>query len=109
MIIVTEESVEKALDFMLANARKAAEAIATRQYLEDYKSSLRSMIMIENKTETLGAQEARALADERYKTHLEALKIAIGEEQYLRFMMKAAETKIDVWRTQSSNERSARI
>jgi 5-bromo-4-chloroindolyl phosphate hydrolysis protein len=61
--------------------------------------------MREHDNQPLGKQEAIAYSDSRYDQHLKAKQIADEEYEYLRWMMEAAQAKIDVWRTQSSNNR----
>ena len=103
--MITDHEIEKALDYLRDNATKAAQAKANREYLDEYKKVLKATIMREIDGESLGAQEARALADPRYKTHLEAWRTAIEQDEYYRWMRVSAEAKIEAWRTQSSNSR----
>lgn len=104
--MITEQDIEKALDYLRDNAGNAAKARAEREYLDEYKKVLKATIMRENSKESLGAQEAIALSDQRYLTHLEAFKIAVEADEYFKWMRAAAETKIESWRTQCSNERA---
>ena len=57
------------------------------------------------KLSTWGVAEARAYADKRYTTHLDALQGAIERDEYHRWMMVAAQAKIEAWRTQCANVR----
>ena len=57
----------------------------------------------------VGAQEREAYGDERYKKHLEAMKIAIAQDEQNRFMRVAAEAKIEAWRSFSANHRAVKI
>jgi len=107
--MITDNEVEKSLDYLRDNARAAAQAKANREYLDEYRKVLKAQIMRENDKESLGAQEARAMADKRYITHLEAFKEAIERDEYYRWMKVAAEAKIEAWRTMSSNERANRV
>ena len=54
-------------------------------------------------------QEREAYADERYKKHLEAMKIAIAQDEQNRFMRVAAEAKIEAWRSFSANHRAVKV
>ena len=62
--------------------------------------------MRENDDKALGAQEAIAYSDPRYTKHLEVMRDAIEADEYHGWMMKAADAKIEAWRTQQSNARS---
>jgi len=103
--MITDAEVEKALDFMRDNATKAAQARADRAYVEEFRKVLKGQIMRENSAAPLGAQEAMAYADPRYQQHLKAIKEAVFEDERLRFMLAAAQAKLDAWQTQSANNR----
>ena len=103
--MITDQDVEKALDWMRDNSTKAAQARANRAYLEEYRKVLKGQIMRENSNLPLGAQEATAYADERYTVHLNGYKEAVLEDERLRFMFSAAEAKVQAWQTQSANNR----
>lgn len=96
------DEIDKAVAFLRDKADLAAKARAERLYLEDYTKSLKAILMKEHTEKPLGAQEREAMADKRYLTHLEALKIAIHNDEYNRFMRDAANTKCEVWRSQLS-------
>lgn len=103
--MITETEVEKALDFLRNNATKSAQARAEREYIEEFRKTLKAQIMKEHAGESLGAQEREAYADARYQEHLKALKEAVFQDEYQRFMMAAAEAKISAWQTMSRNQR----
>lgn len=103
--MITDEEVEKALDWMRDNSTKAAHARADRAYVEEFRKVLKGQIMRENASLALGAQEAMAYADPRYEQHLKAIKEAVYEDERLRFMFTAAQAKVDAWQTQSANNR----
>jgi hypothetical protein len=104
--MITNEETEKAVDYLRANARAAAQAKANRIYMEEFRKVVKAQIMREVSADSLGAQEARAYSDARYKQHLEALKDAVEKDEYNRWMMTAAEAKIEAWRTQQANARA---
>ena len=103
--MISDQEVEKALDFMRDNATKAAQARANLAYMDEYRKVLKGTIMRENQSLALGAQEAMAYADPRYAAHLEATKTANFEDARWRFTLEAARAKIDAWQTQSANNR----
>jgi hypothetical protein len=107
--MITDEKVEKALNYLQASAPKIAQAKANLDYVDEFKKVLKAQIMKEHPKESAAGQEREAYADPRYKQHLEAVKEATYEFVHLQFMAKAAEATIEAWRTQSSNERAARI
>jgi hypothetical protein len=104
--VISDDDIEKALDFLRDNARPAAKAKAEAQYMDDYKKVVKARIMREHDEKPLGAQEREAYADPRYEQHLKASQDAIERDEYLRWMRDAANAKIEAWRTQCSNERA---
>jgi len=103
--VITDDEIEKAVDYLRDNAAKLAKAKAASIYLDDYSKVVKSQIMRENDNKSLGAQEAIAYSDSRYDQHLKAKQIADEEFEYLRWMMEAAQAKISVFQTQSANNR----
>ena len=103
--MITDEKIEQAVDYLRENALKAAKAKAERIYMEEYRKVVKALLMREVASESLGGQEARAYADKRYTTHLDALQGAIERDEYHRWMMVAAQAKIEAWRTQQSTQR----
>ena len=65
-VMITEEEVEKAIDYLRDTAVEAAQARADRIYLEEYRKSLKAIIMSEFAGLAIGAQERQAYRDQRY-------------------------------------------
>ena len=107
--MISDADIEKALDYMRDNATAAARARAEREYVTEFRKTIKAEIMKENVSESIGAQEREAYADQRYKSHLEAIKEAVYQDEYRRFMMEAAKTKISCWQTECSNKRAERV
>lgn len=103
--MISDEQVEAAVDYLRDNAMKVGFAKGKTNYLADFSKVVKSQIMRENSDKPIGVQESIAYSDPRYDEHLKAKQIADQEYEYLRWMMEAAQAKIDVWRTQSSNNR----
>lgn len=104
--MISDDDIEKALDYLRDNASKAAKAKAERIYMEEYRKTVKAQIMRENDDRALGAQEAIAYADARYTQHLKAMREAIEADEYHRWMLVAAEAKIEAWRSQQANQRA---
>lgn len=103
--MISDESMEKALDYLRDTAESAAQARANRLYLDDYSRVIKATIMGEHLAEPVNAQERYALADLRYRNHLEALKVAIYEDEKARFLREAAAVKISVWQSEHADQR----
>lgn len=104
--MISDEDVDKAVEYLRTNARPAAQAKANRMYAEEYRKVVKAQIMREHMMDPLGGQERNAYADPRYKQHLEAVREAVEKDEYNRWMMSAAEAKIEAWRTQQANQRA---
>lgn len=103
---ISDDEIDKALDFLRDNARDAAQARADRIYVEEYRKTVKAQIMKEHGKLSAVLQEREAYSDPRYIQHLEAIKDAVRSDEFHRFMRIAAEAKIEAWRTQSSNSRA---
>lgn len=103
--MISDTEVEKALDFMRDNATKAAISRAERAYVEEYRKVLKAQIMREHPADAIGTQEAKAYSDPRYIQHLKAIRDAVHADEHMRFILAAADAKINAWQTQSANNR----
>jgi len=103
--MISDDDVERAVDYLRDNATDAAQATANRQYLEKFSTVLKALIMSEHLAEPVNAQERYAHSDVRYRNHLEGLKVAIFEDEKNRNLRDAADVKIRAWQTMSSNNR----
>ncbi len=106
---ITEAEIEKALDYLRDNATAAAKARAERIYMEEYRKVVKAQIMGEHNEEANNAQERYAYADDRYTAHLDAMRTAIEKDERHRFLLTAAQAKIDAWRTQQATERAMKL
>ena len=96
----------KAIKYIQDNAQAYADAKAARIYIEQFLKTVKAQLMSESDEKTLGAQETFAYAHGRYIDQLQELKSAVIEEEYLRYMLKAAEMRIEVYKVESYNMRT---
>ena len=106
---ISEEEVQKAVDWLRDNSEKCAKARATRIYLEEYRKSIKAILMSKYPELSVSAQEREAYAHDDYISHLKTLKEAIYQDERLRFFRASAEVKIEAWRTQQANIRAIKI
>jgi len=104
--VITDDEIDKALDYLRDNARDAAQARADRVYVEEYRKVIKAQLMKEHGGISAVLQEREAYADPRYVEHLEAIRQAVMADEGHRFLRAAADAKIEAWRTQSSNSRA---
>lgn len=98
----------RCLEFIKSNAKAYAQAKANRIYLENFRKSKKALLMREAEAaghKTAAIMEREAYAHPDYLLVLEALKDAVGEEERLRWLMVAAETSIEAWRSLESSKR----
>lgn len=103
--MIADEDIDKALNFLRDYAEDAAQARANRIYLDEFTKALKAQIMSENPLLAVNAQEREALADKRYLEHLAGLKEAVYRDEKIRFLIQAANARIEAWRTMQANER----
>ena len=94
----------KAVEYIILNAPKYAEAKANRVFIENYLRTVKSRLMGEEEG-TLGAKEAHAYSHPDYEQQVRALKIATEEEEKLRYMLKAAELRIEIFKVNEYSKR----
>ena len=95
----------KAVDFIRDNGKKFAQAKADRIYLEEYRKSLKAILMKRSGENAVNAQEREAYAHPEYQDLLKGLREAVEAEETLRWQMVAAEARVEVYRTISANNR----
>ena len=83
-----------------------ARAKAERVYLEEYRKSLKALLMQASKATTSAAQEKDAYAADQYIQHLQAIRIAVEHEETLRWRLVTAQTAVEIWRSQNASNRN---
>ena len=106
---ISEEDVEKAVDWLRDNADSCAKARATRIYLEEYRKSLKALLMSKYPDMSVSAQEREAYAHQDYQSNLKLMQQAIYEDERMKFFRASAEVKIEAWRTQQANIRAIKL
>lgn len=102
---LSDADAEKAMDFLRDNAETAAAARAARLHLVEFRKSLKAKLMAQRQLDPLGAQERYAYQHKEYLDLLDAMKLAIHEDEKNQWLMEAAKAKIDVWRSLNANLR----
>jgi hypothetical protein len=106
---ITDEEIDKALDYLRDNARDAAQAKADRIYVTEFRKYLKATLMKEHADLSAVLQEREAYADPRYLQHLEAIKEAVAIDAHNEFLRAAAEAKIGAWQSQGADMRAQKI
>ena len=107
---MTEKNISDAVDYLYTHGAKYAEAKGHRVYLEEYRKSQKAMLMkaamTEGKAKTAAAAEVEAYADPTYVEVLKGLQAAVEREEAIRWGLISAQARIEVYRTQSANDRA---
>ena len=109
--MINDEQVEKAMNFLRDKAGEYAKAKAQQSYLSEFRKSKLAILMKQAAVEghsTAAAQEREAYAHEEYQELLEGWRDATEMTELYRYQLKAAEIKVEVWRTTSANKRAER-
>lgn len=95
----------KAIQYLIDTAPLYAKAKADRMYLEEFRKSRKAQLMSQAGTEVLGKQEVYAYAHADYIEILEGIKQAVEREERFRWLMTAAQARIECWRTEQYSAR----
>jgi hypothetical protein len=74
-------------------------------FLDEFRKSRKAQLMAQAGTEVLGKQETFAYAHPEYIQILEGIKEAVELEERYRWLMTAAQARIEVWRTEQYSAR----
>jgi len=99
----------QAIDYIIAKSGEYAQARAERIYMEELRKTKKAELCktaLHQGFEAVNAQEREAYSDPNYKIHLMAIKQAVEAEEKLRWMLIAAQARIDVWRSQEASNRA---
>lgn len=96
----------RAVDYILKHAALFAKAKAERTYIEEYRKSLKSILMKRSMETAIGAQERDAYAHPEYVQLLDGLKEAVLIEERLKWDITAATLRVEIWRTEQANNRA---
>ena len=105
--MITEEEIEKCLDFKRDMSAPIAQAMHDRVQLENFRKSKLALLFFEAPSHfKIGEKEQWAYAHEGYQEVITGLAAAVQEHERLRQLISAADAKIEVWRTIQANHRA---
>lgn len=103
--MITEEQALAANDYIRDSAILYGTAKANRIQLMEYRKSKKALLMNEKQGEPEHVRASYAYAHKDYIDLLDDIKDAVEAEEALRWRMKAAELKIEMWRSQQATNR----
>ena len=97
---------ELAIEYIFKHGKRYAQAKANRIYLEEYRKSLKAIIMKRSLETAVNAQEREAYAHPEMVEMLKGLQAAVEIEEKLKWDITAAELRVEIWRTEQANNRA---
>ena len=103
-------SPHQAVDFIFKKGKEYAQARAERIYLEEFRKVKKALLINEalamlEKGGTAQERESYAYSHKEYLEIIRGLKVAVEKEQALLYALKAAELRVEVWRSEQANNR----
>jgi len=96
----------KAIQYLMDTAPLYAQAKANRMYLEEMRKSVKAKLMKGCQETVLGKQEIYAYAHPDYIEILEGIKAVVEQEENYRWMMAAAQARVEVFKVQEYTKRA---
>jgi hypothetical protein len=101
-----ETKPNKAAEFIFENASKYAKAYSRRIALEHYIKAEKSIQMIASNQPSISGKEMEAQASNGFSAKVAELEAAAYEEKLYYNQIKAKELEIEIYRTESANNRT---
>ena len=105
-MVIQDDEVEKALDFLRNSSQEAAEARAQAKYLSEYLKSKVAQIATKQDGMSAAAAEHFAKAHPDYIALLEGYKVAVERDAFFTFKREAADALIRAWQTMCATARA---
>ena len=106
--MIDDTKIEMALDFYRDNANLVGQLRGQKAYLEHRLKVVRSQKFL-MASGTVAERESIALASPEYVEVVEELRDCVTDLDTVWTHLKAAELKIEVWRTQAANQRRGHV
>lgn len=104
--MISDERVERALEFLIKSASDLADARAVLVGLEEGRKSMKAKLMKSSEAKSNDMREADAYDSDEYRTVVAGLVEATRRAERLRLDRENAMTCIEVWRTAQANQRA---
>lgn len=97
---------DDAVDYIIQNSSKFAQAKAERVYLEEYRKTKKALLMSQSPAKSAVEREQFAYAHTEYQVVLDGIKAAVEVEEDLKWRLTAAQMRVDIWRTREASNRN---
>ena len=95
----------EAIDYIIRHSKLYAKAKAKVTYLTEFRKTKKALCFQSSMKTTMAEKEADAYSHPEYQEVLEGLEIAVEKAEELRWMLIAAQARVDVWRSQEASNR----
>lgn len=109
MIEITDEEAQKCVDYLVKSAKDYALWKSRMVYLDKNRKTVRAVAILRATGKTISENTIRGEASEEYKDCLIEYREAVEEFTLIDAYRKAAETKIDLWRSINASLRRGNI
>lgn len=96
----------EAINFMIKNAEAYAQAKADVTYLTEHRKTVKAIGFQRSLKNTMAEKEADAYTTAEYTSCVEGLREAVAEAERLRWMLVAAQARVDCWRSMEASNRA---
>lgn len=96
----------EAINFMIKNSEAYANAKAQVVYLTEYRKTVKAIGFQRSLKNTMAEKEADAYTTAEYTSCVEGLREAVAEAERLRWMLVAAQARVDCWRSMEASNRA---
>jgi hypothetical protein len=105
---MNQKQINDAVDYIYTHGQKYAQAKANLTYLEEYRKTLKAMLMTQalaDGAKSAVTAEMQAYADPKYVQHLEDLRTAVEVAEGFRWGLVSAQARVEVWRSLEASNR----
>ena len=96
----------EAINFMIKNSEAYAEAKSQVSYLTEHRKTVKAIGFQQSLKNTMAEREADSYTTEEYKICCLGIKEAVKEAERLRWMLIAAQARVDCWRSMEASNRA---
>jgi hypothetical protein len=100
-----EADPHEAVDYILVHGKRFAKARAERTYIEEYRKSLKAILMKRSSEKAIAAQERDAYAHPEYLQLLDGVRAAVEVEEKLRWDLIGAQARVEIYKVQEYTKR----
>ena len=104
-MIISDEKVEQAFEFLVKTAKEYAQAKADERHLEKHEKKLLAELKSKSSEDSDAAKTREAYCMSEYTIWQEGYKDAVYKLAELETRRENAHLAIDIWRTESANTR----